>query len=631
MTAPAFPHWNGAFFLRGSFFILALLTAGCEPLPPLPTQSSSVDWVRQAQALSRAGKHGQAAMTYQQGAGTTAGAQRQRYLFYAARELFRAGDTQAASKLLMNVHPAQLPPQDQIPYTLLAARLALDSGEPGKALSILDRLNPNQLSKPQQIRYHQIRAASFTVLGDLQNSLRERLRLSELLKTAQAIEENNQAILEALLLLSPSELEQIRTIPHRDMPGWVELAGILSRYSSLSPELERVLYRWRLAYPDHPAKYRRFLEHFLAQRQRSFHPPRRIAVLLPESGPFQNAAEAIKTGIGIAQNQPGNSYFPALSYYDTDVVDPISLYHQATQEGAELILGPLQKPNVEQLGQITKLNPPVLALNQVDHLYRQGLYQFSLSPEEEARQVANSAWLHNHQRALILAPDTAFGQRIGEYFANYWQNLGGTVLEIQYFDNTASDFSKPIERLLNIDESRQRFRRLKRVIGNAVMESRIRRDADFLFLIASPKQGRLIRPQLLFYRAEYLPVYATSLIYSGHRNPRWDKDLEGVRFCDIPWLLDGEFQNAPSLQAFEAEQGKFPGPYLRLVALGIDAYHLPFTLLVNGQRYPGTTGALTLADNGHIGRQLTCAEFKDGVPVIYGMAPDIVTDAPEEK
>ncbi|HHJ39618.1 MAG: hypothetical protein AXA67_09910 [Methylothermaceae bacteria B42] len=633
MEIPESPRLMINMLTRGCFLFFLVFMASCAPLQPQPSPlpSPTIDWERHARALSRAGKHTQAAMKYQQGAETITGAQRQRYLLYAAQELLKAGDTQAATRLLAKIRPDQLPPQDQIPHALLAAQLALDSGEPGEALSILERIHPNQLPKPQRIHYHKIRAASFAILGNLKNSLQERLTLSQLLRTAQEIEENNQAILEALLLLSPDELEQIQTIPHRDMPGWVALARIISRYSSLSPELERALYRWRLAYPDHPAKYRRFLEHFLAQRQRSFQPPQQIAVLLPQSGPFQNAAEAIKTGIATAQNLPSNSYFPALSYYDSESADPVSLYQQASQEGAELILGPLQKSNVEQLGQITKLNPPVLSLNRIENLYRSGLYQFSLSPEEEARQVANSAWLHNHQRALILVPDTAFGQRIGEYFASYWQTLGGTVLEIQYFDNTVSDFSKPIERLLNIDESRQRFRSLKRVIGNAVMETRIRRDADFLFLVANPKQGRLIRPQLLFYRAEYLPVYATSSIYGGHRNPRWDKDLEGVRFCDIPWLLGGEYQNAPSLQAFEAEQGRFPGPYLRLVALGIDAYHLPFTLLVNGQRYPGTTGALTLRDDGHIARQLTCAEFKNGVPVIYGMAPDIVIDVPEEE
>lgn len=611
-----------------SALLVLLLLISCAPIRPPSVAASPEQWARQARQLAASGQTLQAAARYRHAARLAAGSQRHHYLLRAAQALYQGGKTEDAYRLLAGVDANQLPASDQIDLALLHSRLALDRGDPDTGLTTLARLDPEQLTDFQRTHYHQLRAAAFSLTGDLVASIRERLQLEPLLRQPQALDDNHQAILEALQLLTPEQIDQLAGGASEDLAGWLELAAILKQHSVLSPELERELYRWRLRYPSHPAERGHFLQRHLAQRQPALTAPHQIAVMLPESGPYQSAGQAIKTGLLTARQLPYSAYQPLLEFFDSESDGIWELYQQAAQAGAELIIGPLQKNKLEQLAQGGHLNPPVLALNSVDALQKEGLYQFALSPEGEVEQVANSAWTHNLQRALVLVPDNDFGNRIAVYFANYWQALGGTVLETQYYDPDATHYAEALEPLLNVDESRQRFQRLQRVIGPAKFETRIRRDADFLLLLASPEQGRVIRPQLLFYKADYLPVYATSMIYSGHVNPRWDQDLEGVRFCDIPWLLNGEFTNAPTLETFVAEHGKLPGPLLRLVALGIDAYHLPNTLLTNGQRYGGTTGVLTLRGHGRIGRQLTCAEFKNGAPVIYGLAPEVAMDVP---
>src|SRR5690554_7108230 len=69
-------------------------------------------------------------------------------------------------------------------------------------------------------------------------------------------------------------------------------------------------------------------------------------------------------------------------------------------------------------------------------------------------------------------------------------------------------------------------------------EPRRRQDADWLFLVALPQQARQIKPTLAFNFASDLPVYSTSHVYSGEPNPSKDRDLNGIVFCDTPWLLD---------------------------------------------------------------------------------------------
>ncbi|WP_022949058.1 penicillin-binding protein activator [Methylohalobius crimeensis] len=620
-------------WLQGSFTVFLLLLAACAPLQR-PSENLAAPLLRQAETLAAAGKHREAAQYYLSAADRQSGQERSHSLLRAAELSYRAGELKALEKRLRDLRPERMAAHDRNALALLRARLALDQDDPAGALDFIGEIDPDRLTESKLTSYRLLRARAFSLQGRLADAIRERVRLLPRLQSPQTVERNQQAILEALLLLPETELEQIQAKPHGDLAGWIELAQTLRAHPYHSPELDRALSRWRQVYPYHPADRARFLERHLAARLPSYRTPQSIALWLPGEGPFQSAADAVRSGILSARRLADSPYPSAANSepvefmeYDSTDTDPLDLYRRSTDEGAELIIGPLQKTELEQLASQAQFNPPVLALNALDHLTRSGLYQFALSPEEGVAQVADSAWQHDRRRALVLVPTTPFGERIATFFTAYWENLGGRVLEIQPYDPEANDFSPAIRGLLDLDESERRFKRLRQVVWEVKFEPRIRRDADFLFLQAKPRQGRLIRPQLLFYRAETLPVYATRDIYSGHPEPRWDRDLEGVRFCDIPWLLQGERTDTPSRERFETEWGIHSGAYLRLVALGMDAYRIPFRLLATGQRYAGATGVLELGNGGHIKRRLTCAEFRQGTPVIYGLAPEKTIDA----
>jgi outer membrane PBP1 activator LpoA protein len=350
----------------------------------------------------------------------------------------------------------------------------------------------------------------------------------------------------------------------------------------------------------------------------SFSIPTAIALLLPESGRYAKAAQVIKDGFMTAYHQSQSNFQPSIRFYDSSMVNPVSLYHQVIAEGAELVIGPLSKDNIQNLALGTELTIPVLALNHIPNLAKDNLFQFGLSPIDGAKQATTKASLDGHKKALILTPETNQGRRINEYLTEYWQQTGGTILESQSYDAKESDFSKPIKDLLNLDESRYRYNRLKRLLAKDIKYTeRRRQDIDAILLSASAKKARSIYPQLRFYRATRVPVYATPNIYSGLPNPSLDIDLNNITFCDIPWLFPSVYTGELSQESLRNQWQFLPRKYLRLLALGIDSFNIITHLeQINLTPYPGATGKLSINMENRITRQLVCAKFIKGIPVI---------------
>lgn len=269
-----------------------------------------------------------------------------------------------------------------------------------------------------------------------------------------------------------------------------------------------------------------------------------------------------------------------------------------------------------------KLSLPTLALNYAnlandssapEHSGNNNLFQFGLAGEDEAIQIAHLAWQEGRRNVLILAPAGAWGERITEAFEQHWLALGGRIGEKRLYPRR-TDYSPDIRALLNVDDSRKRFKAVRQALGESIdFEPRRRQDIDWVFMVSLPKQGRLIKPTLAFNFAGDLPVYATSHVYTGQENTTKDRDLNNIRFCDIPWVL------APNdIANTVANAVPKQGIYSRLYALGVDAYRV-LPRLPQLQRYPssklyGSTGELMLDTNQRIRRSGVCARFAAGKP-----------------
>jgi len=551
------------------------------------------------------------------------------YRLEAADAELRDGNGRAAQALLSAINPGELRNPDYLRYVLLRARIDLNQGRAHEAMTRLDEIAYQRLDPPLMAHYHTLRASGYNQLGNMLESARERVELGYLLSNGEAIEANNGAIYDALQRLPDRTLAELQPAPPDVLGGWMALTEILRRPPAGRPEAVR---SWRARFLGHPADGP-FLDKLLASpdKAKGQHRPepasarpapqvtplapaapaagKVIGVMLPLTGPYSAAGQAVKAGLEAAAAADSNPAKPQLRYADTQGGDPAVVYRSLTGAGAELVIGPLVKEELTALAKSAELMVPVLALNQVKEVQSASIYQFGLAPEQEVEQSAGSAWFDGRQSALMLAPATAFGQRMIQHFSGYWRSLGGAVVAIKTYKAGGDDFSGPVRELLASAPGG----------GKA---------ADFVFLIADARDGSLLRSYLEAQQttaSPALPIYATSQVYNGRPDVSQNPDLNGIAFCDIPWLLGDDDSGPLSRQGLQQTLDRTPENYRRLIPMGMDAYRLipelPRLQSASDHRFNGATGVLTLSRDNRLRRQLNCAQFNAGNLQLRGLAP----------
>jgi outer membrane PBP1 activator LpoA protein len=624
---------------RLNFFsglLLVLTLAGCVPSgiikEPEPERPAVDPLATQALSLEQAGDFLGAASLYERLAAEGAPPARQEMLLRAADAYLKGGDPEQAARLLSLVESQGLPSVD-FHRRIIAAEVALGRNRPDESLALLSTPIPEGTPEALLLRYHTDRAEGFRLAGNLLESARELGELDLKIMEHGARLENQTAIIQTLAALTDTALELLQPIPPGIQGGWMELTRIIKRHTGDNEEMQTLFTAWRERFPNHPAMPE-LLDGYFEKLKAQYRRPNHLAILLPDSGPYADAASALKQGFMAAYYQHPLKSRPSLAFYDTsNSEDTWPLYRKAVDAGAEMVIGPLNKNGVAQMARAGELDVPVLALNQVptEVTPPADLYQFGLSPEDEARQVAERAWLDGHTAAVVLTPGGNWGDRVFAAFANRWERLGGLLAEHQSYNAGENDFSDPIQRLLNIDESKERRVAIQRLLGKKVeFEPRRRQDADFIFLAANAQKARQIRPQLQFHHASGMPTYTTSHIYAGNPATGAEPDLEGLKFPDIPWLLAEEGDEPLSQRSLTRAIGKPDERYWRLYAMGIDSFHL-LPHLARLQTSPretldGKTGSLYLDRVNQVHRQLVWAEIRKGVPSVIGYAPRLQTD-----
>lgn len=353
--------------------------------------------------------------------------------------------------------------------------------------------------------------------------------------------------------------------------------------------------------------------------------PQHVALLLPLQGQFGPSGQAVRNGYLAAYfaDKQQNPNVPTVSVVDTSNTNIRDAYSQAISNGANFIVGPLTKPEVQQLA-ASNITVPTLALNSLDNnqSVSGNIYFFSLSPRDEADQAAQKAWQDGHRQAIVIAPATPWGQNIANAFENRWKSQGGQIVDTLAF-NSGKNLSSSIGNLLHVDKTIVSSQGFKKAMKDKVPLSQLhRQDFDVIFLVASPSQARLIRPLLKFYFVGSIPVYATSSIYTGTPSPNTDRDLDGIIFCDMPWVLPGSLPSgiATIKSRIATLWPNSYSSYSKLYAMGVDAYQLTTHLgQLSGSPQSGlneATGALYLGPQHQIYRQLQWAQMRNGVPVL---------------
>ncbi|WP_063913313.1 penicillin-binding protein activator [Pseudomonas sp. p21] len=534
----------------------------------------------------------------------------------AADLAYKQKDFPRAARILEQVPLDTLKPAQQVFASTLGAELAMSRNQPKAALTALAHPSlqrVSELPEQQQARTYSVHAAALEADGQALAAAQQRVLLAPLL-SGQAASANNDAIWALVASLPAEQLQQ----PGNDqtLAGWTSLAFAVKSAGTLEQQ-QAAIEAWVKQHPDHPAAQQLPLA-LTKLKELASQPLTKIALLLPQEGPLAGVARALRDGFMAAhfQAQQAGQQAPAVQVFDSSRIGSLDdFYRQAQAAGVQLVIGPLEKPLVKQLAAKPQLPITTLALNYADAGQKAPpqLFQFGLAAEDEAREVARRARADGMVRAVALVPSGEWGDRVLAAFRQDWEGNGGTLLAAERIAQPVA-LAQQIADLFQLRQSEGRAKSLQSTVGGSIAAQPSRRqDIDFIFLASTPQQAQQIKPTLNFQYAGDVPVYATSNLYSASGDVNQYNDMNGIRFCETPWLLD----TSNSLRQQVVQQWpQAAGSLGRLYAMGIDAYSLAPRLgqlkALPDNRVLGLSGSLSMNANQRIERQLPWAEFAGG-------------------
>lgn len=557
--------------------LMLLALAGCATGPARGPEAALAD------ALYAEGNFRAAAAEYQRLAASAWGAARDPLLLRAGESLREEGDLDGAATAITKVRRAKLEGDGPQRFDLLTAEIALARGDADRALA-LATLDPTRVTPAQAARATETRARALDRLGRPLDAAAERVALLELAPADRAAIEDD--LLRGLMALAPADLNRALGQIARGDPRrpWIERA-----LRAQGEAAARVVGRGSRAVGALTQDER---DQAIWGREGRIGSDR-VALLLPLSGELAPAGTAIRDGF-LAAYFDDLERRPAVRVYDVapGAEAAVAAYQRAVADGNRRVVGPLARDQVQAVLRQATLPIPVLALNHPDDGAPPppGSQLFGLLPEEEAAYVAEQALARGARRAAVIASAEDWGLRAAQAFRAQFVQGGGVVAGEGRVAAGSID------------------------LAGAVDEATAA-GADAVFMALRPQQARVAAP-LLVLRDVARPVYATSHVYSGQPSPTLDRDLNGVVFCDAPWLFNLNPGIAARTDLSSALPGAAQSP--RLFAFGMDAYRLLGYVDWLGRHpddyLPGASGDLSVDEFGRVRRSLSCLRFVDGAP-----------------
>ena len=417
-------------FSLAAILALSLTLTACQSLSPLTVHDVKAE--SQARIAIQSGDFSSAAQQYEVLAKTSGGTHRSRLYIQAASAHWQLGQVKQARVMLAKIDREQLTPNLAFDISVLEANFAIQALNASQALSLLEPYHADQLTARQQRTLYRTRIQAYQNSENWLEMANSHIRLDNLLADRER-EANQQQLWQALMMLTPEALDLFNPgFPPATDSGWFALAHIIKTYQNNPDVLIVALEDWQRSYPNHttlPSIYKQEIETTGTLLPKEIG---HIAILLPASGPYAEVARAIREGISAAHYAENSETKLHFIETQTDSISGLSnvqyAYQQAIDLNASLVIGPLDKESIRVLSHAPQLPIPVLALNRLSGFQQKpNLYQFGLAPEDDAIAAAKNAMAKGYRRAVIVAPDAAWGQRIAAAFEAQWLSQGGVL------------------------------------------------------------------------------------------------------------------------------------------------------------------------------------------------------------
>jgi len=319
-------------------------------------------------------------------------------------------------------------------------------------------------------------------------------------------------------------------------------------------------------------------------------------LLLPgQNTPFARAAEAVRLGFFAAHSVANANVAIQLLEVDDNIGQLRTALAAAQKHGARIVVGPLTRTLVNALGDGRVVAPlPVLTLNlpESEVAVAPESLAFGLAVEAESRQVVRLALRElpapaassTTPRFLILTGESPLARRMSTAFRDALREQS--------------------ERVTQIDVR----------VGYAFLQTLTEQLAalkiDAVFCALDARETAFVRPRL----PRELPLYATSQVnLGGAESALLAPDLDGVKFVDMPWLIEPEHA---AVMVYPRSDVALSGELQRLYALGIDSYRVMLEWLAGRREFEidGVTGRLRVDRNRspRVERWPTLAVFRSG-------------------
>lgn len=547
------------------------LMGGCATTTPQAVPAATA---AAAMAQIEAGHPRDAALALESWAATQRGAARTNALSDAAWAWFLAGDSVRAISLRRDLNARHLSGPTLQRHQLLSAELALAGDQPVHALGYLAA---PLASLPSSLlpRWLLARSRAQEASGDAFNAAASRIPLLTAGTPAQRTEQQH-AIARLLAEVDENTLRQgASTLPAGD-PAYNPVArALLAR----GLPLPRPMDKDPSTLPDVATRP--------AADADGYRPPARIAVLLPLSGQLATAAAPVRDGL-LAGYYAQSRRRPSLDFIDTHghAAGAIAAYEKATANGADYVIGPLGRDEVDALFARDQLPVPIQALNHGRDLPPPGHLAFSLAPEDDGATAADYLASRERRQALVIHSNDDTGRRAAASFKRYFAERGGSVVQSVAVSDTPADIS-----------------------------GQLGFPADGVFLAIRAPQARLLSPQLALAGLSGALRVGSSQLTTGTGKPGEDAALDGIVFPTERWQTQG-IKGLPAAGPLASRLPTARGAAARLVAFGYDAWQISaYPDAITGQRgngLEGATGLLYLDGAGKVMRRPTWSTFSGG-------------------
>lgn len=348
-------------------------------------------------------------------------------------------------------------------------------------------------------------------------------------------------------------------------------------------------------------------------------PPTVVLILPSDQTPYVKAAEAVRAGFMAAHQAMGMKVAIKELPIDERPESLNAALAQARDVRAAAIVGPLTRTQVNHAVETGRAGAapaiPMLALNYPDW---QGslppnMLAFGLAIEHEAKQLVGS----------VLADLDAAGEATTALKPRFMVIGGQGSLSKRAATAFAQALKEGGERATVVTPT------LDRIGLDLLAEEVARGGYVAAFLALDAKEAMVVRARL----PASLALFATSQVNVGGKHAQLTaNELEGVRFADMPWLLEPDHA---AVMVYAKPQEAWSPELQRLYALGIDAYRLSLLWMAGQTQFEldGVTGTLRVGQHSpsHVERIPAIGIFRKGlvlrynparpVPAVSGSAP----------